>query len=170
VVLISGVEFHQARRTRKFDVKSVFQFGLDKTMGRKQVDYAGKRFGKLVAIEATGEMKHGHAVWLMKCDCGNFHECRPTQGTSCGCVRTESSRVRLAELRIAATNPNASGYHNYGGRGIKFLFTSFNAFLTEVGIRTKGTSIDRIDNDGHYESGNVRWATKAQQRSNQRNA
>lgn len=56
----------------------------------------------------------------------------------------------------------------YGGRGIQFRFTSFEQFYAELGPRPVGTSLDRINNDGHYEVGNVRWATASEQRNNQR--
>jgi hypothetical protein len=60
------------------------------------------------------------------------------------------------------------GYQNYGGRGIKFLFTSFEQWFAELGHRPLGETIDRIDNDGHYEPGNVKWSTRSEQNSNQR--
>jgi len=45
----------------------------------------------------------------------------------------------------------------------KFKFSSFEEFLAEVGKKPgSGYSIDRINNDGHYEPGNVRWATRSQ--------
>lgn len=53
-------------------------------------------------------------------------------------------------------------YHRYGGRGVKvhtpWVF-SFEAFLADVGERPKGKELDRRDNSGHYEPGNVRWVT-----------
>jgi hypothetical protein len=57
-------------------------------------------------------------------------------------------------------------YKNYGGRGIEFRFTSFEQFLEELGRKPRGLTLDRIDNDGHYEPGNVRWATWSQQNKN----
>lgn len=64
-------------------------------------------------------------------------------------------------------NPNNLGFHRYGGRGIEFRFKSFEEFHAEMGDRpTLKHSIDRIDNDGHYESGNVRWATQTVQARN----
>lgn len=66
------------------------------------------------------------------------------------------------------TNPRQPDYSRYGGRGIEFRFTSFEQFFTELGRRPPGLSLDRINNDGHYEPGNVRWATRSQQVRNQR--
>jgi hypothetical protein len=58
---------------------------------------------------------------------------------------------------------------NYGGRGIEFRFTSFEEFYMELGDPPPGMSLGRINNDGHYEPGNVRWETDLQQANNTRN-
>ena len=69
-------------------------------------------------------------------------------------------------------NPRQVGYKNYGGRGIRVCERwrrDFVAFRDDVGPKPgPGYSIDRIDNDGNYEPGNVRWATRPQQRANSR--
>lgn len=54
-------------------------------------------------------------------------------------------------------NPKSPKWADYGGRGIKFLFTSFEQFMSELGPRPKGKVLDRENNDGNYEAGNVRW-------------
>jgi len=72
------------------------------------------------------------------------------------------------DAKKRCTNPKNANWDNYGGRGIKFLFTSFEQFFTELGPRPEGMTLDRKENDGNYESGNVRWATPLQQRMNQR--
>lgn len=64
-------------------------------------------------------------------------------------------------------NPNAYLYERYGGRGIEFRFTDFPAFLSHIGSRpSKEFTLNRIDNDGHYDFGNVEWATRTKQNRN----
>lgn len=56
----------------------------------------------------------------------------------------------------------------YGGRGIEMRFRTFEAFLAEVGPRPDCMTLDRIDPNGHYEAGNVRWADSKTQARNRR--
>jgi hypothetical protein len=81
-------------------------------------------------------------------------------------------RVRWANMVQRCTNPNRAEYKNYGGRGISVCdrwLKSFDAYLADVGFCPgKDLSLDRINNDGNYETGNVRWATRKQQMQNSR--
>ena len=92
-------------------------------------------------------MKHGHAIE--------------------GKRTTEHAAYTKAKGRC--NNPNDAVYQYYGGRGIEFRFFSFQQFLAHIGPKPDpALSLDRIDNDGHYEVGNVRWATKREQVRNRR--
>lgn len=114
---------------------------------------------------------------------------------SCGCLNAEMSAQRV-DTRITVrhganrrghrapeyqtwssmiqrcTNPRRVGYKNWGGRGIQVCEKwrlDFRAFLADMGPRPGvGYSIDRINNGGHYEPGNVRWATRHEQNLNRR--
>lgn len=73
------------------------------------------------------------------------------------------------------TNPNNTNYKNYGGRGIimyepwKNSFTEFNNYiLKNLGERPEGMTLDRINTDGNYEPGNLRWADHSTQMHNRR--
>jgi hypothetical protein len=62
-------------------------------------------------------------------------------------------------------------YQHYGARGITYdpRWDDFTIFLADVGEPpAPGMTIDRINNDGNYEVGNIRWATRAEQSRNTR--
>jgi hypothetical protein len=65
-------------------------------------------------------------------------------------------------------NPKTLNYSSYGGRGIKFRFTSFEQFIDEIGRRPSRCRLDRIDNDGNYEPGNVKWSSIRESNLNRR--
>lgn len=77
------------------------------------------------------------------------------------------------QMKHRCTNPKSQAWHNYGGRGITVCDEwqkSFTAFFEHIGARPgRGWSVDRIDNNGNYEPGNVRWATAKMQANNSRN-
>ena len=62
------------------------------------------------------------------------------------------------------------GYHYYGGRGVTICerWGKFENFLADMGERPEGKTLDRIDNEGHYEPSNCKWSTAKEQTENRR--
>lgn len=84
--------------------------------------------------------------------------------------------ARWVAARQRCRNPRHPRYPDWGGRGIEFAhcWDDFGKFLADVGEPPgrdyANYSLDRIDNDGPYAPGNVRWATRYEQAANKRNA
>lgn len=156
-----------------------------------RLQLTGQHFERLTVLEYVGTDKRKKTLWRCKCICGNFtvtlgSNLKSKTVRSCGCLQPEATmanrtihgQARLGketgawfsyrDARKRCNNPKISNYRDYGGRGIKFLFTSFSQFFKELGPRPKGMSIDRINNNGHYEPGNVKWSTRKEQNNNKR--
>lgn len=76
-----------------------------------------------------------------------------------------------ANMLLRCRNPGASNYAYYGGRGIRVCerWLTFENFFADVGPRPSAKhTLDRINSEGHYEPGNVRWATMKEQGRNTR--
>jgi len=74
-------------------------------------------------------------------------------------------------MKQRCSNPNSDQYQYYGARGIKICdrwAASFQSFLSDVGERPDGHTLDRVDTNGGYEPSNCRWATYQQQAFNRR--
>lgn len=90
-------------------------------------------------------------------------------------MKTEKDKLRKiwTSIKQRCLNPNDRRFERYGGRGIKIhseWIDSFESFLDYVGFRpSENHSIDRINNNGNYEPGNVRWATPEEQVRNREN-
>lgn len=158
------------------------------------VMYIGKVIERLTVVGSRVERRGSRNIrlWKCKCVCGNETEItdssRPTK--SCGCL----NRDRLASQTIYGQS-NSIGdsrspeYHTWSGmihrcfsdrgddfkryksRGITVCerWMVYDNFLKDMGRRPSPKhSLDRIDNDGNYEPGNCRWATKSDQAKNTR--
>lgn len=97
-------------------------------------------------------------------------ECRDKRGRIHGMSKTPEYHA-WGSAKSRCHNLEDSSYGWYGARGITMCDEwrdDFLAFYLWIGPRPEGRSLDRIDNDGNYEPGNVRWATDSQQRASQR--
>lgn len=153
----------------------------------RYVNRTGLRYGHLIALVDAGLNRHHQRIWRCACDCGREvvvlgNHLTTGNTVSCGCKRRINAVTHglcytseyhiLNNIIQRCTNPKSNRYKDYGGRGITVFqgwdsLDKFSAFIAHVGRRpSPAHSIDRIDNNGHYEPGNVRWATKKEQTRN----
>lgn len=151
------------------------------------LDLRGQRFGRLLVLMPTSRRAFRGVVWECLCDCGSIRyvrsqHLRSGNSRSCGCLTKDMHPVKhglarknkpphplystWASMLARCRDSNRPNYKWYGGRGIMVCerWLDFEAFLKDVGPKPAPEfSLDRIDPDGNYEPGNVRWATQAQQ-------
>jgi len=138
-------------------------------------DITGQRFGRLV-VTGCNSSKRGGGTWICLCDCGrnkivDANSLKSGHTQSCGCLRHglcfTPTWWSWVGMTARCRNQNRKAY---GGRGISVCdrWLKFENFLSDMGERPLGHTIDRINNDGDYEPGNCRWATAKQQSENKR--
>jgi hypothetical protein len=157
------------------------------------IDISGDIFGRLRVI-GQAPKRTSETEWICQCECGATtiaagSALRSGRTRSCGCLLHESKQTATLKHGAKAGGrqsreynawnhakrrcftPSTSSFRYYGGRGITMCerwANDFAAFLADMGECPDGHSLDRINNDGNYEPGNCRWATRLDQNNNRR--
>lgn len=147
-------------------------------------DLTGQIFGRLLVLYRDMNYRKGRARWICRCSCGReisvIGASLLTGNTkSCGCLqRTHGLRKHpiykaWCNIKTRCYNSKSKDYVNYGARGIKLNpiwehdFQSFFDCVLSLGWE-EGLTLDRIDFNGNYDYGNLRWVPKAEQARNTR--
>lgn len=148
------------------------------------IDISGRKFGKWIVIRRTDHKKVVRYICI--CECGTQREVlsaslRSGKSISCGCYQNEirEKHVNIRKVHKSTFNSwvgmrqrckykNHNEYHRYGGRGINYdpSWDDFEKFLSDMGAKPVGSSLDRIDNDKDYCKDNCKWSTREEQSSN----
>lgn len=148
--------------------------------GLLDAQFVGRQYGCLtIATRTTVKRKSSFLVDVVCSKCGEtsqavFHKIERRVPRGCRlCMRHFGENCpewvyRRAQKQWRRCNdPKTICYERYGGRGIKFNFPSvWDAacwIVANLGVpENRKLQLDRIDNNGHYEAGNLRWATASQ--------
>jgi hypothetical protein len=159
---------------------------------RKNIIKEGDVFGRWTVVREDS-LKTSHTIKrriICRCICGteksvSLSDLMRGSSTSCGCFQKESARNQMIIHGMCNTpehetwhsmgqrcnNKKHKNYKDYSGRGITICkeWKKFENFFKDMGIRPKGASLDRKDNNKGYCKENCKWSTPKEQALNRRN-
>lgn len=163
-------------------------------VGPKSQDWSGRKFGMWTVLFLDSRTPRGVKMWMCECECGKRKPVSATSlpsgsSRSCGCDRDRKTIERSykhggamrgdmspeykawRDMMKRCFQKNFHHYPAYGGRGITVCerWREASNFIADIPKKPVGKfSLDRIDFNGNYEPGNVRWATDHEQSRNKR--
>lgn len=165
----------------------------------KLIDLSGKVFGRLTVLHQAPHLVSPSGVrrvaWTVVCECGTVKDVATVylvhgDTKSCGCLQPEVASIcntthgyttnrripkqyhAWAGMIARCYNPNHKGYKDYGARGIGVVDrwrNSYENFISDMGERPDGLTLERINNNAWYGPDNCVWADYFTQARNRRN-
>lgn len=158
----------------------------------------GDVYNALTIIDEVTKNIHGARMFLCKCKCGKeikttLGDIRSNHTKSCGCINRKRASLFFSQLtlthghsKVGKVSPTYRSWCSmkrrcrigddrenkyYTDRGITVCdrWNSFENFLSDMGERPEGMTLDRIDVNGNYCKENCRWATIEMQNNNKQN-
>lgn len=163
---------------------------------RKLIDLLDASFGKWTVIDGPHRRSPSGKVqifWTCKCSCGavsQIHSNSLRRGRSNCCEKCKNVNLGLKNLKHGSARKrnetstyqswkhmrsrclvrSNKDFHHYGGRGISICerWNDYANFLSDMGEKPAGLTLDRINVDDNYCPENCRWATRKEQTANRR--
>jgi hypothetical protein len=179
----AGTELRAGRGKQCTDCQYEELYDPDKMIGLK--------FGKWTVIRYV-DTQNRLQRFEAQCDCGEKSiqygsdlRRKVLRSTQCIKCKNKKNAIKITKHGLHKTplykvwcsmlqrcrNPNNKGYKYYGGRGIKVCkrWSKFQNFLTDMGDRPEGMTIERVNNDGDYKPSNCKWVSHKENCNNRRN-
>lgn len=146
----------------------------------QDVLWEGQKWGDWEVVSADIKQYYNGAVYVLA-RCGDIERYIPytilknrvklSKKHHTGIADYAKLSSKWATMIRRCYDTRADGYHRYGGRGIEVSDEfkdrrTYCKYISNLPKNTDQTQIDRIDNNGNYERGNLRWASPTENTNN----